>query len=153
MAFSKKTYTSGQTAITADNLNAIQDELIRVGGAGTAPVADYVVEQGTSGIWTYRKWNSGLSECFGGLNVSPTSPSSEGSLYFKSVGVAYPTGLFLEKPYATGGVMADWICGITQAWSSSSKDKFNGYLWVAKSSALNGNYSFMIKLHVTGRWK
>ena len=153
MAFSKKTYISGQTAITADNLNAIQDELIRVGGSGTAPVADYVVEQGTSGIWTYRKWNSGLSECFGGLNVSPTSPSSEGSLYFKNVGVAYPTGLFLEKPYATGGVMADWICGITQAWSSSTKDNFNGYLWVANSRALNGNYSFMIKLHVTGRWK
>lgn len=50
MAFSKKTYVSGQTAITADNLNAIQDELIRVGGAGTLPVADYVVEQGTLGI-------------------------------------------------------------------------------------------------------
>ena len=64
MAFSKKTYTSGQTAITADNLNAIQDELIRVGGSGTLPVADYVVAQGTSGIWTYRKWNSGIAECW-----------------------------------------------------------------------------------------
>lgn len=64
MAFSKKTYTSGQTAITADNLNAIQDELIRVGGAGTLPVADYVIEQGTSGVWFYRKWNSGFAECW-----------------------------------------------------------------------------------------
>ena len=153
MAFSKKTYTSGQTAITADNLNDIQDELIRIGGVGTDPVADYVVEQGTSGIWTYRKWNSGLSECFGGLNVSPSSPNTEGSLYFKSVSVPYPTKLFLEKPYATGGVMADWICGITQAWSSSTKDLFSGYLWAADSTAINGNYSFMIKLHVTGRWK
>lgn len=153
MAFSKKTYISGQTPITADNLNAIQDELIRVGGAGTLPIADYVVAQGTSGIWTYRKWNSGLSECFGGLNVAPTSPNSEGSLYCKGVSVSYPTGLFLEKPYATGGVMADWVCGITQAWSSSTKDKFYGYLWVAHSTAMNGNYSFMIKLHVTGRWK
>jgi hypothetical protein len=153
MSFSKKTYTSGQTPITADNLNAIQDELIRLGGAGTSPVSDYVVAQGTSGIWTYRKWNSGLSECFGGLNVSPSGPNTEGSLYFKGVSVAYPTGLFLEKPYATGGVMADWICGITQACSSSTKDTFYGYLWVAHSTAMNGNYSFMIKLHVTGRWK
>lgn len=153
MAFSKKTYVSGQTPITAENLNAIQDELIRIGGSGTSPVVDYVVEQGTSGIWTYRKWNSGLSECFGGLNVSPTSPNSEGSLYYKSVGVAYPTGLFLEKPYATGGVAADWICGIAQAWSSSTKDKFQGYLWAANSGSMNGNYNFMIKLHVTGRWK
>ncbi|MBQ8803486.1 MAG: hypothetical protein IJZ53_07635 [Tyzzerella sp.] len=26
---------------------------------------DYIVEQGTSGIWTYRKWNSGIVELFG----------------------------------------------------------------------------------------
>ena len=37
------------------------------------PAADYVVEQGTSGIWTYRKWNSGIAECWGreqGLTLS-----------------------------------------------------------------------------------
>lgn len=34
MAFSKKAYTSGQTAITADNLNAIQDELIDLKNGG-----------------------------------------------------------------------------------------------------------------------
>lgn len=32
MALSKRTYVSGQTIITAENLNAIQDELIRVDG-------------------------------------------------------------------------------------------------------------------------
>lgn len=26
--------------------------------------ADYIVEQGTSGIWTYRKWASGVAECW-----------------------------------------------------------------------------------------
>ena len=26
---------------------------------------DYIVEQGTSGIWTYRKWASGIAECWG----------------------------------------------------------------------------------------
>ena len=34
MAFTKKTYVSGQTAITADNLNAIQDELIDLKNGG-----------------------------------------------------------------------------------------------------------------------
>ena len=32
MAFTKRNYVSGETVITADNLNAIQDELIRVSG-------------------------------------------------------------------------------------------------------------------------
>jgi hypothetical protein len=26
---------------------------------------DAIVEQGTSGIWTYRKWKSGIAECWG----------------------------------------------------------------------------------------
>ena len=28
-------------------------------------ISDWVVEQGTSDIWTYRKWNSGIAECWG----------------------------------------------------------------------------------------
>ena len=26
---------------------------------------DFIVEQGVSGMWTYRKWNSGIAECWG----------------------------------------------------------------------------------------
>ena len=48
-----------------------------------SPVADHIVEQGTSGIWTYRKWNSGLGEYWGkeqgftlenGAHDSPAGP-------------------------------------------------------------------------------
>ena len=44
---------------------------------------DYIVSQGTSGIWTYRKWNSGLAEYWGkeqnftlvtGWHRSPPAP-------------------------------------------------------------------------------
>lgn len=45
--------------------------------------ADFVVEQGTKGIWTYRKWNSGIGEYWGkeqgftletGWHRSPAAP-------------------------------------------------------------------------------
>ena len=45
--------------------------------------ADYIVEQGTDGIWTYRKWNSGVCEYWGkeqnftltdGWHRSPAGP-------------------------------------------------------------------------------
>ena len=104
MAFSKKTYVSGQTAITADNLNAIQDELIRVGGAGTLPVADYVVEQGTSGIWTYRKWNSGIAECWttSRLNTTGTVWANVMGGYGFYVRYNFPSGLFISSPVTSG---------------------------------------------------
>ena len=28
-------------------------------------ITDYVVEEGTNGIWTYRKWNSGVVDLWG----------------------------------------------------------------------------------------
>lgn len=104
MAFSKKTYVSGQTAITADNLNAIQDELIRVGGVGTSPVVDYVVEQGTLGIWTYRKWNSGLSECWTTSTLITTGSAWANIMggYGYSVSYNFPSGLFISNPVTTG---------------------------------------------------
>lgn len=46
-------------------------------------IDDYIVEQGTKGIWTYRKWNSGIGEYWGkeqgftletGWHRSPAAP-------------------------------------------------------------------------------
>ncbi len=37
----------------SDNFQKIDDKL----------GVDYIVEQGTSGEWWYRKWNSGIAEC------------------------------------------------------------------------------------------
>lgn len=46
-------------------------------------IGDYIVEQGTKGIWTYRKWNSGIGEYWGkeqgftledGWHRSPAAP-------------------------------------------------------------------------------
>ena len=41
---------------------------------------DYIVEQGTDGIWAYRKWNSGIAECWGrAINCSiPANWSTTG---------------------------------------------------------------------------
>ena len=149
MAFSKKTYTSGRTAITADNLNAIQDELIRVGGVGTLPVADYVVEQGTSGIWTYRKWNSGVSECWitSSRNVSG-SPSSiiDTAYYMRVTWTDFPS-IFSETPRGWGsgriGTGLGWLTVVP--YSKTSIDVFiignqNSSDGVIESLMLIGNW-------------
>lgn len=49
----------------------IDDFVDSIGGGGD-PVADVVVEVGTSGIWTYRKWSSGIAECWGNRTESVT---------------------------------------------------------------------------------
>lgn len=78
----------------ATDLNAAAEKIAVLDGDGTVRYrtpaelladlgADYIVEQGTSGIWTYRKWNSGLGEYWGkeqgftlddGWHRSPAAP-------------------------------------------------------------------------------
>lgn len=45
---------------------------------------DYIVTEGTSGIWTYRKWNSGIAECWGTYaSTAAVTLGAWGSLYAK----------------------------------------------------------------------
>ena len=58
----------------------------------TADMTDFVVEQGTSGIWSYRKWNNGNMECWcaytNSIAVSTASASYGG---YRSGQLSIPT--------------------------------------------------------------
>lgn len=60
---------------------------------------DYVVEQGTSDIWTYRIWNSGVVECWGIHTFTGGVNTLKGGIYVgEREFIALPTNLFAEKP-------------------------------------------------------
>lgn len=61
---------------------------------------DYIVEQGTSGIWTYRKWNSGRAECWGRRQVDVNVNTAWGStgLYYGTVDTVGFPFKFTEVP-------------------------------------------------------
>ena len=58
------------------NETTVTTEIISVNSDGVKfnnnsdPLSDYIVEQGTSGIWTYRKWASGVAECWGQKQIT-----------------------------------------------------------------------------------
>ena len=45
----------------------------KLNGILPSKAVDYIVEQGTSGIWTHRKWNSGIAECWGRHSFTVTA--------------------------------------------------------------------------------
>lgn len=63
--------------------------------------ADYIVEQGTDGIWTYRKWASGIAECWGVNTIKfNTAMSSNGNYAVtgEMITVTLPDNLFNKSP-------------------------------------------------------
>lgn len=64
-------------------------------------ISDFPIEEGTEGIWTWRKWHSGIAECFGLYPITGAAIATPwGSLYETALNyVAYfPQGLFLDTP-------------------------------------------------------
>lgn len=61
---------------------------------------DFVIEHGTSDIWTYRKWNSGVVECWGEKNYGSIDCTTEWGSMFQSARITatFPAGLFVETP-------------------------------------------------------
>lgn len=119
-------------------------------------IADYVVEQGTSGIWTYEKWNSGKAVCWG----TKTGNLSKISTYFNFhlyafVDVAFPTGLFIEPPRAFPKMRIGTSGGGTidiryNGDSPITKDKLNVY---GISEFSTANQPCKADIFAIGRWK
>ena len=112
---------------------------------------DYIVEQGTSGIWTYRKWNSGIAECWGTYTAS-TAITTSSAAYggYRSGQITAPNFpfTFASAPTITatsantGGY---WVNNIV---SSTTNAKF--YLSAGSSmAAANRSVAF----HVMGKWQ
>lgn len=120
------------------------------------PPNDYIVEQGTSGMWTYRKWNSGIAECWGGGTHNVTSWGTWGNVYeaspYKQVG--YPSGLFIEAPSVLN-ITPNGTGGITllgyEVSTNGTKDISPVFYGLRGSTAASGTIGFCI--YARGRWK
>ena len=125
---------------------------VEIGGA------DYVVETGTSGIWTYRKWNSGIAECWGKRSVSTTINTAWGSLYtsgaLSGTDVALPF-TFAEVPNVNVSLYnnaAGAFIMVSGSWNPPTTTTTGAYE-LARGNALTTSYSFGFNYQVMGRWK
>ena len=113
---------------------------------------DFVVDIGTDGIWTYRKWASGVAECWGRRgSTSYAMTSASGYAYYSYFTQALPSGLFTSVTSAIGG-----RCGGTSSQALISTNIFalntaqiQCFIWQPASGTQNVDVAFNVK----GTWK
>lgn len=110
------------------------------------PLFDYVVEQGVSGIWAYRKWHSGFAECWGQYSAKIPINTSVGNCFrSESQFVALPFQFY---------AMRLWVdCTDVNAWASVSASTTSQVSFAFWRSSSHGEYTWYANLHVIGRWK
>lgn len=112
-------------------------------------VTDYIVEQGTDGIWTYRKWHSGISECWGKWEGILTDYSGHSDFYFYTADIEFPKGLFISIPTPTySAAVADYFCTSGLVFKLS-KDGMSCYAM----STVGGENAVTFYINSKGKWK
>ena len=119
------------------------------GSASPSTDVDKVIEQGTLGVWSYRKWESGVSECWctwSGTVASYTSVFG-GYGYYKDIN--FPTGMFnvAPKPFFTANVGTSFGLSAMVMPISATSGRF---FFVGSSS---GSQSVTLHLYLIGTWK
>ena len=119
-------------------------------------VADFIVEQGTSDIWEYRKWYSGKVECWGKWAIGMYINNAWGtSLYYTKLDAhSFPSGLFASAPKCQ--VTAECRGGETWAWlamcGETTKDYTPSALFCSPTR-IDTAVGFNILYYAIGRWK
>lgn len=115
-------------------------------------VKDYVVEEGTSGIWQYRKWNSGIMEAWiiEDLESSTTPRALIGGMY-GSVNVAIPQG-FISAPRGVSSARLGTGAGFTFTIPQDTQQIDIGILSNQGSSGVQIDATIH-SIILTGKWK
>ena len=118
---------------------------------GGNTVADFILEKGTSGIWTYRKWNSGVYECWGSERTGGSVSTAWGSLYYISFTPSNYPITFADYPsfHITPELNTTVPC-FTASGGGTTKTNMGAIRIVSPSSA---TVDITLRYYAIGKWK
>lgn len=125
------------------NFDIIDEEI-------TGLKTDYVVAQGQQNDWIYRRWASGVLECWTRSNQTSKNFNNTGCSHYESSLGTYESGFtFVEDPVilATYGVYG--TVGAYVKYASASTTVVDVYGW--NDGKVGRNCWFSV--HLIGRWK
>lgn len=123
-----------------------------------AQIADFVVQEGTSGIWTYRKWNSGKAECWGKVRLNTAITTAWGSMYVgtsKMSKQSYPftfTAQPLEIVNVKSASNAVWVFAESGGNGTNSTTQ-TGLYNICRPNQITASSNYNIDFYVLGKWK
>lgn len=114
-------------------------------------VKDFVVEQGTSGNWEYRKWASGKAECWGRFSVDVAINTSWGSLYYGIVSARSLPFTFSSIPICFA--FGEGSVSLITSNSGTATTTQTQSIILVRPIKLDTVTTFTIQFVVYGRWR
>lgn len=139
-------------ALTVDwsgNVNIASGALYHVNGA---PISDFVVEQGTSGNWSYRKYNSGIYEAwYTGTNTF----AIDGRFASNSPVLWYGATQNLSLPFAVTSIQYVDVKALYSnwgVWTAITQADSGGIKYQAFSALARTSATYAIRGYIKGTY-
>lgn len=137
---------------TVNSNHEIWDTISQVSG-------DYIVQEGMSGDWTYRKWNNGIVECWMKTVRNTDITYAWGEFYISQYALnstAYPIE-FVDYPIVTAsvqGINTDYaVIAVVEGTGDSLTTSPKVYVGRPSGSSVTAFKDYMISVYVIGMWK
>lgn len=126
---------------------------------------DAVVEVGTSDIWTYRKWVSGIAECWGNFTFFEVGVNNAwGEIYESSAyeTTNFPPDLFNSVPMQTINIISTKhasggagyaLCAYQYGDGGPTATSAGKVVFYRPTQTGENNQKVVISIHAIGRWK
>lgn len=128
---------------TVDSLKTKTDDLDK----SIKNIIDFVTEAGTSGGWSYKKWNGGTCELFGTFTLTTTSDATAVGSMFCSDAFMIPAPFVINSAVVTGS--ADGMFLITNGGTDGGNNI--SFVLLRPDSFVAGT-NVVVKLHVVGTY-
>ena len=139
---------------TTDNvdISAINSNMETLDKEITDLKTDYVIAYGTENGWTYRRWASGLMECYARIKVSFNTNIAWHNVWRSEVGLyqqTYPVP-FISTPVLVRSFDSDKGTSWALASSGATKSTTGGTMFANANKVSEAGY---LSFFAQGRWK
>lgn len=116
------------------------------------PVADFIVEQNTDGIWNYRKWNSGVAECWGETDCK-ISWMGNNPAYYSTTKLysVFPAQFFVSEPVVCVSATNSNSAYVVPCVTTVSEEGVS--LVFGRFYGGTDDVSAKVKMYAIGNWK
>ena len=117
---------------------------------------DYITEQGVGENGIYRKWNSGIAECWKRVEISNIARNieSKGLYYTPEVSLGnFPADLFIDKPYICDiSLQNPEFSSLIETGGKATTKDIVGNVYLASTVSKENMYA-TICIYAMGYWK
>jgi hypothetical protein len=147
ITYGEKPPTYGAETLTENTVGLVYLQQI------DEPEVDYVIASGTSGIWTYQKWKSGIAKCWGNYSFT-TTVQDQLELFYQSAttgSIKYPF-TFIYVPTETATIQSSGGQVLLANSGANTKATSGAYTIISLAGEIT-DANYRISMQVEGFWR